>query len=135
MAHLVYFCNRYTVVYRLKLFQNMTRSLPTHATAEDMKYVQDTLYVISGKWKMLIILAICAGNNRFKEIQRAIPNITTRMLSKELKELEQNKLITRKVYDESPVLIEYSTTAYCKSFGAIIREMIRWGKEHRQVVK
>lgn len=100
-----------------------------------MKYVQDTLYVISGKWKMMIILAICAGNNRFKEIQRAIPDITPRMLSKELKELEQNKLVVRKVYDESPVLIEYGTTPYCKSFGAIIHEMIRWGKEHRNIIK
>ncbi|MCD9015576.1 winged helix-turn-helix transcriptional regulator [Parachryseolinea silvisoli] len=113
----------------------MPRTLPKHATAEDMKYVQDTLYVISGKWKMMIILAICAGNNRFKEIQRAIPDITPRMLSKELKELEQNKLVVRKVYDESPVLIEYGTTPYCKSFGAIIHEMIRWGKEHRKIIK
>jgi DNA-binding HxlR family transcriptional regulator len=113
----------------------MPKPLPKHATADDMKYVQDTLYAISGKWKMLIILSICAGNHRFKEIQRSIPKITTRMLSKELRELEANKFIVRKVYDDVPVLIEYETTAYCKSFGSIIFEMIRWGKEHRKMVR
>ena len=57
-------------------------------------YVQDTLYVLGGKWKLLIILALSNGNSRFTEIRKSIPKITTRMLSKELKELEINKLIT-----------------------------------------
>lgn len=102
--------------------------------AEEVQALQDTIYVIGGKWKLPIINSICNGNKRFREIERSIPGITTRMLSRELKEMEMNKLITRTVYDTSPVLVEYNSTPYCKSFGHIILEMIRWGKAHRKMV-
>ncbi|HEY9049073.1 MAG TPA: helix-turn-helix domain-containing protein [Ohtaekwangia sp.] len=103
--------------------------------SEEVRALQDTIYVIGGKWKLPIINAICNGNKRFREIERSIPGITTRMLSRELKEMEMNKLIKRTVYDTSPVLVEYESTEYCRSFGAIILEMIRWGKEHKKMIK
>ena len=53
------------------------------------------------------------------------------MLSKELKDMEINKLVKRTVYPDTPVLIEYEPTEHCRSFGKIIQEMIEWGKEHR----
>jgi DNA-binding HxlR family transcriptional regulator len=96
--------------------------------------LQDTLYVISGKWKVPIINSICNGNKRFKEIERSLPGITKRMLSKELKELEMNGIITRKVHHTTPVLIEYDKTEYCHSFAPIIIEMIKWGIEHRKKI-
>ena len=65
-------------------------------------YVQDTLYVIGGKWKLPIIIAIYFGNTRFKDLKTAIPNITSRALSKELKHLELNRLIERNVDDFAP---------------------------------
>jgi DNA-binding HxlR family transcriptional regulator len=102
--------------------------------SEEVRALQDTIYVIGGKWKLPIINSICNGNKRFREIERSIPGITTRMLSKELKEMEMNKLITRTVYPDSPVLIEYESTDYCKSFGDIILSMIAWGKEHKNKV-
>jgi DNA-binding HxlR family transcriptional regulator len=102
---------------------------------DEIQALQDTIYVIGGKWKLPIINSICNGNKRFREIERSIPKITTRMLSKELKEMEMNKLITRTVYDSSPVLVEYESTPYCKTFGDIILEMIKWGKEHRKKIK
>ena len=102
---------------------------------EEVKALQDTIYVIGGKWRLPIINSICNGNKRFREIERSIPGITTRMLSRELKDMEMNKLIKRTVYDESPVLVEYESTPYCKTFGAIIMEMIRWGREHKKYVK
>ncbi len=98
-------------------------------------YVQDTLYVISGKWRLPILIAMYYGNKRFRDIQRAVPNITTRVLSKELKELAANKLIDRVVYDSSPVLIEYTSSAYCKSLQPLVGEMIKWGKNHREKIK
>lgn len=101
---------------------------------KEMQAIQDTIYVIGGKWKLPIINSICNGNKRFREIERSIPGITTRMLSKELKELEMNKLITRTVYPDSPVLIHYESTDYCKTFSPIITEMIRWGAEHRKKI-
>ncbi|MBE9462502.1 winged helix-turn-helix transcriptional regulator [Dyadobacter subterraneus] len=102
--------------------------------SEEVKALQDTIYVIGGKWKLPIINSICNGNKRFREIERSIPGITTRMLSRELKEMEMNKLITRTVYPDSPVLIEYESTDYCKTFAPIILSMIAWGKEHKKVV-
>lgn len=102
--------------------------------AEEVKALQDTIYVIGGKWKLPIINSICNGNKRFREIERSIPGITTRMLSRELKEMEMNKLITRTVYPDSPVVVEYESTPYCKTFGNIILAMIDWGKEHKKYI-
>lgn len=102
--------------------------------AEELRALQDTLYFIGGKWRLPIINAICNGNKRFREIERSIPGISTRMLSKELKEMEINKLVKRMVYDDIPVLIEYEPTGHCRSFGKIIQEMIDWGKAHKEVV-
>tara|TARA_R110000868_G_scaffold822_1_gene6099 strand:+ start:23236 stop:23574 length:339 start_codon:yes stop_codon:yes gene_type:complete len=101
---------------------------------QELKALQDTLYFIGGKWRLPIINSICNGNRRFREIERSIPGITTRMLSKELKEMELNKLVTRNVYPETPVLIEYIPTEHCRTFGNIIMEMIHWGKQYRNIV-
>ncbi|MBK1897094.1 winged helix-turn-helix transcriptional regulator [Chryseobacterium paridis] len=101
---------------------------------EELRALQDTLYFIGGKWRIPVINAICNGNKRFREIERSIPGITTRMLSKELKDMEMNKLVTRNVYPDTPVLIEYVATDYCRTFGKIIMEMISWGREHRKVI-
>ena len=101
---------------------------------EELRALRDTLYFIGGKWRIPIINSICNGNRRFREIERSIPGITTRMLSKELKDMELNKLVKRTVYNDIPVLIEYEPTEHCRSFGKIIYEMIKWGEEHREVV-
>jgi DNA-binding HxlR family transcriptional regulator len=101
-------------------------------STDKIKYVQDTLYVISGKWKLPILMAMYEGANRFRDIQRAVPAITTRVLSKELKDLEANLLILRTVYDEYPVSIEYSLTQYSYTVQPMVDEMIKWGKMHRK---
>ena len=101
---------------------------------EELRALQDTLYFIGGKWRLPIINSICNGNRRFREIERSIPGITTRMLSKELKEMEMSKLVKRTVYADTPVLVEYEPTEHCRSFGKIIQEMIDWGKSHRKIV-
>ncbi|NLR65530.1 helix-turn-helix transcriptional regulator [Chitinophaga varians] len=101
---------------------------------DELQALQDTIYVIGGKWRLPIINSICNGNKRFREIERSIPGITTRMLSRELKEMEANQLIKRTVIASSPVLVEYTATGYCRSFGDIILEMIKWGKAHRKKI-
>jgi DNA-binding HxlR family transcriptional regulator len=103
--------------------------------AREIQALQDTIYVIGGKWKLPIINSICNGNKRFREIERSIPGITTRMLSRELKEMELNKLISRTVHPGPPVLVEYESTDYCKTFGPLILTMIKWGIEHREKIK
>ncbi|NLR59518.1 helix-turn-helix transcriptional regulator [Chitinophaga polysaccharea] len=102
--------------------------------AEELRALQDTLYFIGGKWRVPVINSLCNGNRRFREIERSIPGITTRMLSKELKDMEMNKLVTRMVYNDTPVLVEYEPTPYCRTFGKIIQEMINWGRDHRKKV-
>jgi DNA-binding HxlR family transcriptional regulator len=94
--------------------------------------VRDALDILSGKWKLPIIIALTFGNKRFKEMQREIDSITPRMLSKELKELEINQLVKRTVYDTLPVTVEYSLTPYGKSLHKVIGELRTWGIQHRK---
>lgn len=101
---------------------------------KELNALQDTLYVIGGKWRLLIINSICNGNLRFREIERSIPGITTRMLSRELKELELNRLVKRSVYPGPPVLVEYESTTYCKSLAPVIAAMIEWGTQHKRKI-
>ena len=94
--------------------------------------VRDTLDVLSGKWKLPILGALIFGKKRFKEIEREIPQITARMLSKELKDLEMNELVTRTVYATTPVTVEYEVTEYGQSLEKVFMAMREWGEQHRQ---
>jgi DNA-binding HxlR family transcriptional regulator len=98
-----------------------------------MRHLQDTLFVVGGKWKLPILRAIHGGHYRFRDIQRSLPLITTRVLSKELKHLEENKLIIRTVY-QSPLAVEYKVHKHMHSLLPVIKEMILWGKNHREKV-
>lgn len=94
--------------------------------------VTDALYILSGKWKLPILIALRFGNKRFGQLAREIPNITERMLSKELRALEINQLVKRTVYDTIPVTVEYSITEYGFSLDKVIAELAYWGIEHRK---
>jgi DNA-binding HxlR family transcriptional regulator len=98
--------------------------------ADKISQVQTTLSVINGKWKLPILLSMYSGVSRFRDLQRNIPNITTRVLSKELKDLEASKLILRVVHDSHPVSIEYKLTTYSFTLTPVVDEMIKWGKQH-----
>jgi DNA-binding HxlR family transcriptional regulator len=106
----------------------------TLTMADKIKYVQDTLYVVNGKWKLPILMAMYEGTDRFRELQRNISGITPRVLSKELKELEANKLIQRNVHDTYPVSITYTLTPYSYSLTPVVDEMITWGQQHRKKI-
>jgi len=94
--------------------------------------LNDTLNVINGKWKLPIIAALFYEKNRFKDLQENIKKITPRMLSKELKELEINGIVERKIYNQTPVLIEYKLTESGKNIIDVIDAMINWGLTHRK---
>ena len=98
--------------------------------ADKISQVQTTLAVINGKWKLPILLSMYSGVSRFRDLQRNIPNITTRVLSKELKDLEASRLILRVVHDTHPVSIEYKLTTYSFTLTPVVDEMIKWGKQH-----
>lgn len=89
-----------------------------------------TLDLIGGKWKIPIIAQLMGGTKRFKEIEKSIEGITARMLIKELKDLEENQLVIRKVYAEVPPKVEYSLTESGKNLKALIAEINKWGNTH-----
>lgn len=97
--------------------------------------VRDALEVFSGKWKIPIITALTFYETcGFKELQRTVEGITPKMLSKELKFLEENLLVTRKVEDTRPITVTYSITDYGKTCSSVMGELYRWGTEHRKKV-
>jgi DNA-binding HxlR family transcriptional regulator len=92
----------------------------------------DTVELLSGKWKVLIILALLAkGRSRFNELVADIGTITPKMLSKELRDLEQNQLVTRTVQATIPVTVEYQLTTHGRSLEPLIAAMRDWGIKHR----
>ncbi len=99
-----------------------------------MLSVRDALDVISGKWKILILISIIYGNKRFREIERSIPKISSKVLAKELKDLEDHQLIKRTVYDQSSVLVEYTPTDYSDSVSEVIIALYNWGQNHRKKI-
>ncbi len=94
--------------------------------------IRDALEVVNGKWKLLILVSIGVGNHRFREIQRSIPDLSTKVLAKELKDLEENGLIKRTVDDGYPVLITYTTLPYAETLGSVIEALKNWGEQHRE---
>jgi DNA-binding HxlR family transcriptional regulator len=106
----------------------------TARSNQDDLALQDTIYAIGGKWKMRIFKSMCLGNIRFTEIEKSLTGITKRTLSKELKELEINQLVTRKAYPDQPSKAEYKLTSYAKTLVPMLNEMVNWGTAHRQVI-
>ncbi|MEI9808517.1 MAG: helix-turn-helix domain-containing protein [Bacteroidota bacterium] len=114
---------------------SLKKEEPVHSKqvcTESIVAVKDALYVLNGKWKLPIIIALSSGPLRFKELQRAVENITTKILSKELKELELNDFITRKVYPTVPVTVEYKSTGYSKTLDKVVNELREWGVQHKK---
>lgn len=99
---------------------------------ESLRGVQDALYVLYGKWKLPIIIALTGNPKRFRELQRTVTGITAKVLSKELKELEMNEFVVRNVYATTPVTIEYELTEYSQSLNSVIDALRNWGIQHRE---
>ncbi|MDG1332856.1 MAG: helix-turn-helix domain-containing protein [Crocinitomicaceae bacterium] len=97
--------------------------------------MRDALDIFGGKWKIPIITALSFYQScGFKELERIVEGITPKMLSKELKHLEENLLVSRKVEDTRPVTVSYSITEYGKTCSSVMSELYRWGVEHRKKV-
>ena len=99
---------------------------------EQLNAVHTTLNLLNGKWKIYIIGSLRFGKKRFMELQREVENVGSKMLSKDLRELEINGLVIRTVHNTKPVIIEYELTPYGRTLESIIREMVKWGLEHQK---
>jgi DNA-binding HxlR family transcriptional regulator len=95
--------------------------------------VHDTLDVIGGKWKLVILGVLLERTCRFKELSREI-GISPRILSKELQELEQHQIVTRTVCDTRPVTVEYAATPYAQTLKYVVAAMREWGMTHHQTI-
>ncbi len=100
--------------------------------SKELLAINDALDILRGKWKIRIIGSLTFGKKRFKEMQRDVQGISAKMLSKELKELEVNELVARKVLSTTPVNVEYELTAYGKTLDNVIEELRDWGTKHRK---
>ena len=92
--------------------------------------VEATLSLIDGKWKGVVLHHLLDGTLRFNELRRRLPNVTQRMLTNQLRELETDGLIARKVYAQVPPKVEYSLTARGRSLQPVMAALKAWGDAH-----
>lgn len=91
------------------------------------------LDILTGKWKSLILLRLLShGTMRFSELQKAIPDISKKMLTQQLKELEYHDIVHREVYPQIPPKVEYSITEYGQLMKPVLQTMSDWGAGHVQ---
>ncbi|WP_052259102.1 winged helix-turn-helix transcriptional regulator [Sphingobacterium sp. T2] len=93
--------------------------------------IRDTLDIVGGKWKLVLISVLRSGKKGFNELSREA-GISPRILSKELQELEMNGLVSRKVCDTKPITVQYELTEYSHSLNDVLVAMEKWGYQHRK---
>ena len=94
--------------------------------------VETTLMLIGDKYKVLIIKELIAGTKRFGELKKAIPSVSQKMLTQQLRAMEKDDLVLRKVYAEVPPRVEYSLTETGQSLKVVLNVMMTWGEQYRE---
>lgn len=102
---------------------------PENADVKECQVVR-ALSILGGKWKLPLIKRLTKGTRRYNELYRDLEGITQRMLTKQLRELEQDGVINRKVYPEIPPKVEYSLTSAGQDLQQVIKELEKWGGNH-----
>jgi DNA-binding HxlR family transcriptional regulator len=97
--------------------------------------VEATADIIGGKWKAVILYYLSKGPKRFNELRRLLPEVTQRMLTLQLRELEQDGIVHREIYKEVPPKVEYSLTEFGASLGPIIVQMLDWGEHYMEQIQ
>lgn len=106
----------------------------TEATCKRARLaIQDTLDVVGGKWKLVLISILRNGKKKFNELSREA-GVSPRILSKELQELESNGLVNRIVCNTKPVTVEYELTDYSETLSEVVIAMHKWGVAHRRKI-
>lgn len=100
-----------------------------------LRAIGDALYAIGGKWKLRIIVGLLDGNKRFNELQRSVEGISAKVLSNELKELELNGFVKRKVFTDTPVIVEYELSDYAKTLHHVLQALSEWGEMHGEKIR
>jgi DNA-binding HxlR family transcriptional regulator len=97
--------------------------------------VEVTLSVIGGKWKLLIISQLQRGVSRFGQLRRAIPGVTQTMLTQQLRELEEDGVVSRTIFPEIPPRVEYALTDFGKTLDCVLQVMGMWGEQYHAMVR
>lgn len=97
--------------------------------------LMEVINLFAGKWRMVILAPLFLKDMRFTELQQLIPNITPRMLSRELKDLEMSGIVKRMVDNHSTPLIQYGITSSARELEPIIIQLLEWGKRHLRKAK
>jgi DNA-binding HxlR family transcriptional regulator len=101
---------------------------------QDIRSLLDTLDVLGGRWRLLIVhylLIRPEEQNTFKKMEKDIEGISAKMLSKDLKVLEVNKIVRREVMPTKPITVQYSLTTYGIELRTVIQQLVAWGNKHR----
>lgn len=93
--------------------------------------VETTLTLIGDKWKVLILRDLLTGTKRFGELKRSVGNVSQKVLTAQLRDMEESGLLTRKVYAEVPPRVEYSLTELGYSLRPILDDMSSWGENYK----
>ncbi|UTN03276.1 helix-turn-helix transcriptional regulator [Flavobacterium bizetiae] len=105
--------------------------------SEELMAMRDSLDVLGGKWKLMILRFLTNRTHQvinFKKMQREIDGISAKMLSKELKELEINLLVSRTEQQTKPITVVYAITEYGKSVLPVTETLVNWGLSHREKI-
>lgn len=94
---------------------------------------ETALGIVGGKWKGMILWCLCRRTMRFGELHRAMPDITQRMLTKQLRDLETFKIIDRRVYTEVPPKVEYSLSAHGQALKPILEDLELWSRNYLEI--
>jgi DNA-binding HxlR family transcriptional regulator len=97
-------------------------------------FVQATLNVLGGKWKLLILWHLKDSAKRYSELKRLIPEITEKMMIQQLRELERDGIISRRILSEMPPKVEYAFTAYGRTLIPIFKPLCEWGQDHLKLM-
>ncbi len=97
--------------------------------------VEATADVLGGKWKAVILYYLFRGPKRFNELRRLLPNVTQRMLTLQLRELELDGIVNREIFKQIPPRVEYSLTEFGVSLGPIIIQMREWGEVYMEQIQ
>jgi|SRR6516162_1557964 DNA-binding HxlR family transcriptional regulator len=92
--------------------------------------IMAAMAMISDKWKVLIIYKLCSGTMRFNELMRSLQGVTQRVLTYQLRQLEADGLVSRKIYPEVPPRVEYSLTHLGKTLVPVLEQLENWAREH-----
>ncbi|NML63909.1 helix-turn-helix transcriptional regulator [Hymenobacter sp. RP-2-7] len=94
--------------------------------------LRSALVVLNGKWKLQILVALLSGARHFRGLERSVPGISTKVLAKELKDLEAHQLIQRTVHPGPPIVVVYEALPYASTLDPVIDVLRAWGQQHQQ---